>query len=150
MNIIVAIQPSGAKGFPVASYPGSRWAGKERAWYPLFAHVLNFQESLGNWKLLCYIRITVTTECILTATSSAHFLSNDGGVSIARSPGLFSSLQRLGTCCMSLKKVQVVPTSDFCWLLPGKSVWYHWECCTVDLSELVTRSKWQLCTQVIP
>ena len=26
----------------LASYPGSRWAGKERAWYPLFAHVLNF------------------------------------------------------------------------------------------------------------
>ena len=45
----------------VASYPGSRWAGKERAWYPLFAHALNFPEILGNRKLLCYIRKTVTT-----------------------------------------------------------------------------------------
>ena len=45
----------------VASYPGSGWAGKERAWYPLFAHALNFPEILGNRKLLCYIRKTVTT-----------------------------------------------------------------------------------------
>ena len=47
--------------YELASYPGSRWAGKERAWYPLFAHALNFPEILGNRKLLCYIRITVTT-----------------------------------------------------------------------------------------
>ena len=45
----------------LALYPGSRWAGKERAWYPLFAHALNFPEILGNWKLLCYICKTVTT-----------------------------------------------------------------------------------------
>ena len=45
----------------VASYPGSRWAGKERAWYLLFAHALNFPEILGNRKLLCFIRTTVTT-----------------------------------------------------------------------------------------
>ena len=44
-----------------ASYPGSQWAGKERAWYPLFAHALNFPEILGNRKLSCYIRTTVTT-----------------------------------------------------------------------------------------
>jgi len=44
-----------------ASYPGSQWAGKERAWYPLFAHALNLPEILVNWKLLCYIRITMTT-----------------------------------------------------------------------------------------
>ena len=25
----------------LASYPGSRWAGKERAWYTLFAHAFN-------------------------------------------------------------------------------------------------------------
>ena len=48
-------------GRDVASYPGSRWAGKERAWYPLFAHALNFPEILGNRKLSCYIRTTVTT-----------------------------------------------------------------------------------------
>ena len=30
------------------SYPGSRWAGKERAWYPLFAHALNFP-GVGNY-----------------------------------------------------------------------------------------------------
>jgi len=40
----------------LASYPGSRWAGKERAWYPLFAHALNLPEILGNCKLSCYIR----------------------------------------------------------------------------------------------
>ena len=45
----------------LASYPGSRWAGKERAWYPLFAHALNFPEILGNRKLSCYIRTTMTT-----------------------------------------------------------------------------------------
>ena len=28
----------------LASYPGSRWAGKDRAWYPLFAHALNLPE----------------------------------------------------------------------------------------------------------
>ena len=44
----------------LASYPGSRWAGKERAWYPLFAHALNLPEILVNRKLLCYIRIIVT------------------------------------------------------------------------------------------
>ena len=25
----------------LASYPGSRWVGKERAWYTLFAHAFN-------------------------------------------------------------------------------------------------------------
>ena len=30
----------------LASYPGSRWAGKERAWYPLFAHALNLRSVL--------------------------------------------------------------------------------------------------------
>jgi len=89
----------------VASYPGSQWAAKERAWYPLFVHALNFPEILGNRKLLCYIRIIVTTWRILTATLSAHFLTNDESVSTARSPGLSSSLQQLGTSDMSLKKV---------------------------------------------
>ena len=36
---------------------------------------LNVPEILGNRKLLCYIRITVMIECILTATSSTHFLT---------------------------------------------------------------------------
>ena len=72
----------------LASYPGSRWAGKERAWYPLFAHALNLPEILVNRKLLCYIRITVTIKRILTAILSAHFLTNDGSVSIVRSPAL--------------------------------------------------------------
>ena len=51
----------------LALYPGSRWAGKKKAWYPPFAHVLNLPETLGNQKLLCYIRTTV----------SAHFLTNN-------------------------------------------------------------------------
>ena len=35
----------------VASYPGSWWAGKERAWYPLFAHALEilFSPPTKNW-----------------------------------------------------------------------------------------------------
>ena len=102
-------------GQGLASYPGSRWAGKERAWYPLFAHALNFPEILGNRKLFCYIHITVTTYRLCTTTSSTHFLTNDRSVSIARSPGFSSSLQRLGTFDKSLKKVQVATSSDFCW-----------------------------------
>ena len=82
-------------GINLASYPGFRWVGKERAWYPLFAHALNFPEILGNRKL--------------------SILTNDGGSSIARSPGFSSSLQRLGTSDMSLNKVQVATSSDFCW-----------------------------------
>ena len=66
--------------------------GEEIAWYPLFAHALNFQEILGNRKLLCYIHITMTTYRILTATSSTNFVTNDESVSIARSPWLSSSL----------------------------------------------------------
>ena len=31
----------------VASYPGSRWAGKERAWYTLFAHAFNLPKIWG-------------------------------------------------------------------------------------------------------
>ena len=98
----------------LASYQGSWWAGKERAWYPLFAHVLSFPEILGNRKLLFYICITVTTKRILTAKSSAHFLTNDGTFLIAPSPGLPSSLQWLGTSDMSPKKVQVATSSEFC------------------------------------
>ena len=54
----------------------------------LFAHALNFQKSweIGNRKLLCYIRTIVMSECQLTATSSAHFLTNDGSLLIIRSP----------------------------------------------------------------
>ena len=100
----------------LASYPGSRWAGKERAWYPLFAHTLNLPEILVNRKLLCYIRITMTAKCILTATLSAHFLTNDGSISIVllRSPAPSSSLRRLGTSDTSLKKVQVAYRFGVC------------------------------------
>ena len=68
-------------------------------------HALNFPEILGNWKLLCCIRTTVTTQRTLTATLSAHFLTNNGSVSIVRSPAPSSSLQQLDTSDMSLKKV---------------------------------------------
>ena len=40
----------------IASYPGSRWTGKERAWYPLFAHALNSQKS---WEIVNYHVISV-------------------------------------------------------------------------------------------
>ena len=68
-------------------------------------------------------------ERILTATSSAHFLTNDVSVSITRSPGLSSSLQWLGTSDISPKKVHVATylfgfllgKYMFIRLLPGKS-----------------------------
>ena len=44
----------------VTSYPGSWWAGKEKALYPLFAHVLNFPEMLGYQKLLLYNHDDIT------------------------------------------------------------------------------------------
>ena len=50
----------------------------------------------------------------LTATSSAHFLTNDGSLSIIRSPVPFSYLRQLGTSDMSLKKVQVASSLDIC------------------------------------
>ena len=93
---------------------------------PLFAHALNFPEILGNRKLSCYIRTTVTSERILTATSSAHFLTNNESLSIVRTPAASSYLQQLGTSDM---KVQVASSLDICLgkyatngSLPGKSV----------------------------
>ena len=46
--------------YSLASYQGSRWAGKRRAWYPLFVHALQFPEILGDRELSCYICTTVT------------------------------------------------------------------------------------------
>ena len=43
----------------------------------------------------------------ITATQSAHFLTNEGSVSIVRSPALSSSLRQLDTSDMRLKEVQV-------------------------------------------
>ena len=44
--IMVILGVFGAKNFEyyswyITSYPGSRWVGKERAWYTLFAHAFN-------------------------------------------------------------------------------------------------------------
>ena len=41
--------------YSLASYQGSQWAGKIRAWYPLFVHALNFSEILWDRDLSCYI-----------------------------------------------------------------------------------------------
>ena len=46
--------------YSLASYQSSQWAGKIRAWCPLFAHALNFSEILGDRELLCYICTIVT------------------------------------------------------------------------------------------
>ena len=56
----------------------------------------------------------MTTKRILTGRLSAHFLTNNGSVSIIRSPVLSSSLRWLGTSDMSLKKVQVANRFGFC------------------------------------
>ena len=50
-----------------------------------------------------------------TATLSTHFLTNNESVSIVHSPALSSSLRRLGTSDMSLKKVQVANRFGFAW-----------------------------------
>ena len=42
--------PLPTEGSPLALYPGCQWVGRKRACYPLFAHVLNFPEILGNRK----------------------------------------------------------------------------------------------------
>ena len=46
--------------YSLASYQGSQWVVKIRAWYPLFAHALNFSEISGDMELSCYICTTVT------------------------------------------------------------------------------------------
>ena len=94
----------------LASYSGSRWAGKEKAWYPLFAHALNFSVIMRKWKLLCYIcdnrdDITTTYRYIVRTQQWKHF---------NRSPAPSSSLWQLGTSDMSLKKVQVATSLGFC------------------------------------
>ena len=59
-SVVVPVQYMVGFGWScLASYPGSRWTGKRRAWYPLFVHVFNFAEILGDQELLCYICTTV-------------------------------------------------------------------------------------------
>ena len=41
----------------IASYPGSRWAGKERAWYTLFAHAFNLPKIWGLWGIFWFFRV---------------------------------------------------------------------------------------------
>ena len=110
------------------TYPRTQALGGrgKRAWYPLFAHVLNFSEIWENRKLLCYIRKTVMMKHTLITTLSAHFLTNNGSVSIIPSSAPSSSLRWVDTFDLSLKKVQVATRLDFCWekyviiwLLPG-------------------------------
>ena len=74
--------------------------------------MLNFPEILGNRKLSCYICKTVTSYRILTATSSANFLTDDGSLLVVSSSAPSSSLQRIGTSDMSLKEVQVASSLD--------------------------------------
>ena len=109
----------GDTGFYIglALYPGSQWAGKERAWYPLFAHVLNLPEILVNQKLLCYIRIIMTTNVYLPLHCPHTFwptMEAFRSFILLRSPAPSSSLWRLGTSDMSLKKVQVANRFGFC------------------------------------
>jgi len=93
----------------LASYIGSQWAGKERTWYPLLAHVLNFPKILGLY-LYIHDNITYTYHYIVRTFSDQQW-----SVWIIRSPAPSSSLRRLSASDMSLKKVQVVSSLDFCW-----------------------------------
>ena len=51
--------PSTTAHIVLASYPGSRWVGKERAWYTLFAHTFNLPQDMetpGYFLILpCYV-----------------------------------------------------------------------------------------------
>ena len=51
------------------SYPGSWWVGKEDSLLSTVADALSYPEILGNQELSCYIRTTVTSWRILTATA---------------------------------------------------------------------------------
>ena len=116
----------------VASYPGSRWAGKQRVWNPLFTHTLNFTEILGNQKL-CVISVQTWRHNVY---SPLYHLYNDGSILIICSPAPSSSLQQLGTSDMNLKKVQVATSLGFAWKntclysyslvsLRDTVMWYH-------------------------
>ena len=41
----------------LASYPSSRWAGKERAWYTLFAHAFNLPKIWGLRGIFWFFRV---------------------------------------------------------------------------------------------
>jgi len=41
----------------LASYPGSRWAGKERTWYTLFAHAFNLPKIWGLRGIFWFFRV---------------------------------------------------------------------------------------------
>ena len=60
---------------------------------------------------MLYICTTVTSQRVLSATPSAHFLTNDGVLLIVRTLAPFSALQQVGTSDMSLKTVQVCVAS---------------------------------------
>ena len=93
----------------IASYPGSRWAGKRE---PLFAHAITRILGKSETIVLCpynHDDKTYTYRYIVRV-----FSTNDGSISIVRSPALSSSLRRLGTSDMSLKKVQVANRFGFC------------------------------------
>ena len=72
---------------------------------------------LISWELSCYICTTVMSQRVLSATPSAHFLTNDRVLLIVRTPAPFSALQQVGTSDMSLKTVRVCVASilDYCW-----------------------------------
>ena len=73
--------------------------------------------------------LMVLTAKLFQSTSSAHFLTKGGSLSIVCSPVPFSFLRWLGTSDTSLRKVQVASSLDFCSgkyvfmrLLPGNAV----------------------------
>ena len=63
--------------YSLASYQGSQWAWKRRAWYPLFAHALNFSEILGDRELSRCICTTVNFITCSYYYTTTHFLTND-------------------------------------------------------------------------
>ena len=60
--------------YSLASYPGFQWARERRAWYPLFAHALNFPE--------IYICTTMTFITCTYCYTVRHYLTNNGALLI--------------------------------------------------------------------
>ena len=68
----------------LTSYPGSRWMGKERAWYPLFAHALNFPE-IVNYLYNCDI-IAYTYHYTICTFSDQQWSSFDPSFDLLHPP----------------------------------------------------------------
>ena len=123
----------------LVSYPGSWWVGKERSWYPLFAHMLNFPEILENWQLsvqLWHHSVYLPLHCLHVfwptvlsilwspAPSSALWLSIADWVSVVNIYwGNVCFDEREKCLCMVLNFPQILGIGNYC-VIPIQ-LWHH-------------------------